>query len=57
MKVSQAIKKRLSTRAFLDKPVSDDLLKTIFTTAQSTPSNCNVQPWQVYVVSGRQKRR
>jgi len=38
-----------------DKPVTDELLKTIFTQAQLSPSNCNVQPWQIHVVSGTAK--
>jgi nitroreductase len=55
MTVSDALKKRVSIRAFLDKPVPDDVLRTIFTDAQHSPSNCNVQPWQVYVVSQAKK--
>jgi len=27
----------------------------IFSSAQMSPSNCNVQPWQIYVVSGAKK--
>ncbi|MFA6011760.1 MAG: nitroreductase [Desulfobacteraceae bacterium] len=57
MSVSDALKKRVSVRAFLDKPVSEDTLKRIFADAQLAPSNCNVQPWQVYVVSGEMKDR
>jgi nitroreductase len=52
MTVSDAVKNRISIRAFLNKPVPRDVLETIFTDAQQAPSNCNVQPWQVYVVSG-----
>lgn len=55
MSVVDALNRRVSTRAFLDKPVSEELLKTIFTEAQQSPSNCNVQPWQTYVVSGDKK--
>jgi len=57
MSVSDALKKRVSVRAFLDKPVPADTLKRIFSDAQLAPSNCNVQPWQVYVVSGEMKDR
>lgn len=57
MSVSDALKKRVSIRAFLDKPVPEDTLKRIFADAQLAPSNCNVQPWQVYVVSGEMKDR
>jgi nitroreductase len=55
MNVSDAINKRVSTRAFLDKPVPEEVLHQLFTDAQKAPSNCNVQPWQVYVVSGTAK--
>jgi nitroreductase len=57
MSVSDALKKRVSVRSFLDKPVPEDTLRRIFTDAQLSPSNCNVQPWQVYVVSGEMKDR
>ncbi len=55
MTVSDALKKRVSIRAFLDKPVPEETLRTIFARAQLAPSNCNVQPWQVYVVSKAKK--
>lgn len=46
------LEKRHSTRSFLQKPIDPKLLKNIFQKAQQSASNCNVQPWQVYVVSG-----
>ncbi len=55
MTVANALKNRISVRAFTDKPVPDDMLKQIFSKAQKAPSNCNVQPWQTYVVSGKAK--
>lgn len=55
MSLTDLLKKRVSTRAFLDRPVPEETLKKIFTDAQLSPSNCNVQPWQIYVVSGVQK--
>ncbi len=55
MSLSNLLKKRISVRAFLDKPVSEEVLKKIFTDAQLSPSNCNVQPWQIHVVSGVKK--
>lgn len=57
MSVELMLTKRASTRAFLKKPVSEDLLASIFTMAQQSPSNCNVQPWQSYVVSGKTKNQ
>ncbi|MBF0468589.1 MAG: nitroreductase [Desulfamplus sp.] len=55
MSLSGLLKKRFSIRAFLDKPVPEEILKRIFTDARLSPSNCNVQPWQIYVVSGAKK--
>ncbi len=55
MSLTELLENRFSVRAFLDKPIPDKILKNIFTTAQLAPSNCNVQPWQVYVVSGAKK--
>ena len=52
MDVSEALKKRRSVRAYLDKPVDDELLRRILTDAQSAPSNCNTQPWHLSIVSG-----
>ena len=57
MNVSESLQKRVSTRAFLDKPIPQETLETILSQAQQAPSNCNTQPWQVYVVSGETKDR
>ena len=57
MSVSAILAERFSARAFTDKPVPEEQLKTIFQQAQRAPSNCNVQPWQTYVVSGQQKEQ
>jgi nitroreductase len=46
---------RRSCRAFLPTPVPQETLNDIFTQAQRSPSNCNVQPWQTIVVSGKQR--
>ena len=53
--VAELLKNRTSSRAFLDLPVEEKILQEIFSLAQKSPSNCNVQPWQSYVVSGEQK--
>jgi nitroreductase len=57
MSVIALLEKRYSARAFLDKPLSQELLASIFKVAQRAPSNCNVQPWQVCVVSGKKKEQ
>ena len=48
----EVVKARRSIRAFTDKPVPQDLVRTIFETAMQAPSNCNTQPWFVQVVTG-----
>jgi nitroreductase len=55
MSVSDALKKRFSVRAFRNTPVPPALLEEIFTLARQAPSNCNVQPCRVYIVSGAKK--
>lgn len=57
MSVIALLEKRYSVRAYLDKPVPQALLETIFRQAQQAPSNCNVQPWQTCVVSGEKKEQ
>ena len=52
MDVLSAIAGRISTRAFLDKPVSAALLGEIIETARWAPSGTNCQPWQVVGVTG-----
>lgn len=57
MSVSDALEKRFSVRAFRSTPVPQALLEEIFTMARQAPSNCNVQPCRVYVVSGANKEQ
>lgn len=55
MNVSEAVESRVSCRGFKKEPVEQGILEDIFSKAQQSPSNCNVQPWKVLVVSGKQK--
>lgn len=43
---------RRSVRGFHPDPVPQEVLDRVFTMAQQAPSNCNVQPWVVHIVSG-----
>ncbi|NKB98630.1 MAG: nitroreductase [Pseudomonadales bacterium] len=52
MNVSDAVVARKSIRRFLDKPVSDDLIRELLTKAARAPSGGNLQPWRVYVING-----
>jgi nitroreductase len=47
----EAIRSRMSARAFLDTPVSQSQLTTLFETARWAPSGGNTQPWRVVVPS------
>ena len=46
------LRERRSVRGYLSRPVSDDVLASVFSMAQCAPSGCNAQPWQVHVASG-----
>ena len=57
MDVAQALNARKSTRAFLDTPVSKQLITRLLDAAKQAPSGTNTQPWQVAVVSGAMKTK
>ncbi|MDA3835043.1 MAG: nitroreductase family protein [Spirochaetales bacterium] len=48
--VIKAIKERRTVRNFEDKPISDDVLKTVLEAIQWAPSWANTQCWEVVVV-------
>src|SRR3982074_1822933 len=52
MTIDEAIRRRRSVRGFLPDEVPEAMLREVFELAQWSPSNCNVQPWTPYVVSG-----
>jgi nitroreductase len=52
MNVTDAIKSRMSCRAFLATPVSLELIRSMLETAKQAPSGGNLQPWQVHVLTG-----
>jgi len=56
MNITEAIKDRISTRAFLDKPVPNEIITQILDTARWSPSGTNTQPWKVAVVQGETKQ-
>ena len=51
MNVSDAVNARRSIRAFLDKPVSNDLIEELLRKACRAPSGGNLQPWRVFVIT------
>lgn len=50
--IARTLKDRRSYRAFLDRTVDQALLEDILNTAMLSPSNSNIQPWHVYLVTG-----
>ena len=50
--VTQAISRRRSARAYLNQPVSADLIRDIIEIARRTPSSSNMQPWRLSVMAG-----
>lgn len=55
--VIDAVTSRHSVRGYLPDPVPAGTLEQVFEIAQQAPSNCNTQPWKVYVASGEVKDR
>ena len=52
MNVSDAVRARKSIRRFLDRPVSEAVLREVVALAARAASGGNLQPWRIYVVSG-----
>ena len=52
MQVSEAVAARKSVRAFLDTPVTNELIQELLTKANRAPSGGNLQPWRVFVLNG-----
>jgi len=57
MKVSEAVGRRYSARAYLDRPVDLDVVRRILDRARRAPSGGNLQPWHVAVVAGKPLRK
>ena len=55
MTVTEAVRQRISTRAFLQTPISQGDLSSLLETAQRSPSGGNLQPWKVIAVAGAAK--
>ena len=50
--VTEALDTRITVRKFLDKPVPDDVLRSVLETAMRSPSGGNLQPWKLHVMTG-----
>jgi nitroreductase len=52
MDVSDAVRRRMSVRAFRPDPVAPETLREILELAHQAPSGGNLQPWRVFVLTG-----
>jgi len=52
MNVSEAVRRRRSTRAFKPDPVSGAVVREILDLARRAPSGGNLQPWRVTALAG-----
>ena len=52
MDVYEAVTSRRAVRGFTDQPVPREVLERVLTAARNAPSGSNIQPWQIYVVTG-----
>jgi nitroreductase len=52
MDVAEAVRRRISVRAFKSDPVSGTVVREILEAAQRAPSGGNLQPWRVYALAG-----
>lgn len=50
------VRTRRSVRGYLPDPVAPEVIDAALSAALWAPSNCNVQPWSVHVVSGGKLR-
>ncbi len=57
LSVSEAVLRRRSIRAFLDRPVDIAIIRSLLLDARRAPSGGNLQPWQIHVVSGAARTR
>ncbi|MCA1962257.1 MAG: nitroreductase [Desulfomonile sp.] len=57
MDVLETIRARKSIRAFTDEPVSREILAQVLKDASMAPSAINMQPWEVHMVLGEERKR
>jgi len=51
MKVSEAVSRRRSVRAFLDTPVQNEIIRDLLLKSSRSASGGNLQPWKVFVIN------
>ncbi len=55
--ILEALHERRSTRGFLDKPVERETLERLLSLATQAPSAINIQPWEITIISGEERKR
>ena len=55
MNVTEAIKTRISVRAFKSDPLPEALVREIIDVARYAPSGGNLQPWKVIAIAGAER--
>lgn len=55
MNVTEALKARISIRAFKPDPIPETLVRDIIDVARYAPSGGNLQPWKVIAVAGKER--
>ncbi|MFG2958421.1 nitroreductase [Streptomyces sp. NPDC048291] len=53
MDVYEAVTSRRAVRGFIDRPVPREVLERVLAAAAWAPSGSNLQPWHIYVLTGR----
>jgi nitroreductase len=56
MNVTDALRQRISVRAFLPEPLPQALVREILDIARWAPSGGNLQPWRVIAVAGAERQ-
>jgi nitroreductase len=52
MDVCEAVTSRRAVRGFSDRPVPKEVLERVLSAAARSPCGSNLQPWNIYVVTG-----
>ena len=52
MDYDEVVRGRRSTRGFLSKPVSREVLEEVIDLATRSPSSMNTQPWHLHIITG-----
>lgn len=53
MDILEAVASRYSCRAFLPRPIREEIVRDIIERAARAPSAGNMQPWRVYALAGK----